>query len=69
MQVTKFDMLAGTEVYWWGALGTDFKNLTTGHPVSDQKLNQTYSNATLYVCDRLQLALLSLYVTYDAELF
>ncbi|BBN16614.1 hypothetical protein MPTK1_7g07840 [Marchantia polymorpha subsp. ruderalis] len=48
-RVTKFDMLAGTDVYWWGSLGEDFENMTNGFPVSNTKLNQTYRNDTLEV--------------------
>ncbi|CAK9178627.1 unnamed protein product [Ilex paraguariensis] len=47
--VTQFDMLQGSDVHWWGALGPDFQNLTAGFIVSDQKLNQTYKNASLVV--------------------
>ncbi|KAL3683605.1 hypothetical protein R1sor_001627 [Riccia sorocarpa] len=48
-RVTKFDMLAGSDVYWWGALGEDFENMTTGFPVSSYRLNQTYKNDTLEI--------------------
>jgi hypothetical protein len=42
-------MIAGVDVYWWGALGHDFDNMTEGFAVSPIKLNQTYQNETLEV--------------------
>ncbi|KAH6831057.1 DOMON domain-containing protein / dopamine beta-monooxygenase N-terminal domain-containing protein [Perilla frutescens var. hirtella] len=48
-RVSKFDMLAGADVRWWGAVGVDFQNLTSGFPVSDSTLNKTYKNDTFTV--------------------
>ncbi|KAF4367696.1 hypothetical protein G4B88_001448 [Cannabis sativa] len=48
-RVSNFDMISGTEVYWWGANGSDFENLTSGFVVSDQKLNDTYKNSSFVV--------------------
>lgn len=48
-QVSRFDMIAGKEVYWWGAEGEDFENLTNGFVISEDKLNKTFSNETLVV--------------------
>ncbi|KAL1558444.1 cytochrome b561, DM13 and DOMON domain-containing protein [Salvia divinorum] len=48
-RVSQFDMLAGANVLWWGAMGDDFQNLTNGFPVSDSILNQTYKNDTFTV--------------------
>ncbi|KAI3696637.1 hypothetical protein L6452_29074 [Arctium lappa] len=45
-RVRKFDMLSGgSDVYWWGAVGDNYKNLTSGFVISDDKLNKsTYKN-------------------------
>ncbi|XP_047950709.1 cytochrome b561, DM13 and DOMON domain-containing protein At5g54830 [Salvia hispanica] len=48
-RVSQFDMLAGANVLWWGAMGDDVQNLTNGFPVSDSILNQTYKNDTFTV--------------------
>ncbi|PON74581.1 Cytochrome b561 and DOMON domain-containing protein [Parasponia andersonii] len=48
-RVSNFDMLSGSEVYWWGATGPDFENLTAGFVVSDRRLNETYKNSTFVV--------------------
>ncbi|GAA0157570.1 hypothetical protein LIER_38480 [Lithospermum erythrorhizon] len=49
-KVSSFDMLPGSDVKWWGAIGLDFDNLTNGFVVSDQKLNQTlYKNDSFVV--------------------
>ncbi|KAI5055115.1 hypothetical protein GOP47_0030260 [Adiantum capillus-veneris] len=47
--VTKFDMLIGKEVHWWGAKGDDFENLTSGFAISTLQLNKTFSNASMVV--------------------
>ncbi|KAF5726270.1 cytochrome b DM13 and DOMON domain-containing protein [Tripterygium wilfordii] len=51
-RLSKFDMISGNNVHWWGANATDFGNLTRGFIVSDHILNQTYKNETFVV--RLQ---------------
>ncbi|XP_050218268.1 cytochrome b561, DM13 and DOMON domain-containing protein At5g54830 [Mercurialis annua] len=48
-EISEFDMLSGIEVHWWGAISTDFGNLTNGFVISDHNLNQTYSNASFVV--------------------
>jgi hypothetical protein len=48
-RVSQFDMLSGFDVHFWGALASDFDNLTAGFIVSDHKLNHTYSNYTFDV--------------------
>lgn len=48
-QVTRFDMIPGIDVHWWGSMGDDFDNMTSGYAVSQNKLNETYQNATLEV--------------------
>lgn len=48
-RVSNFDMLSGLEVLWWGAIAPDFKNLTAGFAVSDQKLNDTHKNSSFLV--------------------
>ncbi|XAR71033.1 hypothetical protein NMG60_11028113 [Bertholletia excelsa] len=48
-RVSQFDMLQGSDVHWWGAIGDDFENLTSGFVISDRKLNQTYKNDTIVV--------------------
>lgn len=50
MQVTRFDMLPGIDVYWWGSLGDDIESLLSGQPVSETKLSGLYSNANMEVC-------------------
>lgn len=47
--VTKFDMLPGKDVYWWGSKGEDFENLTSGFVVSPVQLNKTFSNESMVV--------------------
>ncbi|MCO5567782.1 hypothetical protein L7F22_021478 [Adiantum nelumboides] len=47
--VTKFDMILGKEVYWWGAKGDDYENLTSGFAISALQLNKTFSNASMVV--------------------
>ncbi|KAA8525569.1 hypothetical protein F0562_007424 [Nyssa sinensis] len=43
-------MIQGSSnVRWWGAIGEDFGNLTTGFVISDQKLNKTYKNDSFVV--------------------
>ncbi|XP_010541578.1 PREDICTED: cytochrome b561, DM13 and DOMON domain-containing protein At5g54830-like [Tarenaya hassleriana] len=48
-RVSRFDMLSGSDIYWWGALASDFENMTNGFVISDQKLNQTFRNASFAV--------------------
>lgn len=42
-------MLSGADVHWWGAVGTDFQNLTDGFLISDSSLNRTYKNDSFVV--------------------
>lgn len=42
-------MLSGSDVHWWGAAGDDLQNLTSGFPISDSTLNQTYKNDSFIV--------------------
>lgn len=48
-RVTNFDMIEGVDVYWWGAHGDDFENLTSGFILSEEKLNRTYRNDSMVV--------------------
>uniref|UniRef100_A0A2P2IRM0 Cytochrome b561 DM13 and DOMON domain-containing protein At5g54830 n=1 Tax=Rhizophora mucronata TaxID=61149 RepID=A0A2P2IRM0_RHIMU len=49
-KVSEFDMLSGSDVHWWGAIGLDFSNMTSGFIVSDNRLNDTsYKNKTFVV--------------------
>ncbi|CAH1442257.1 unnamed protein product [Lactuca virosa] len=50
-KVSKFDMLSGgSDVYWWGAVGDNYENLTSGFVISDEKLNtSTYKNDSFNV--------------------
>nr|XP_043608908.1 cytochrome b561, DM13 and DOMON domain-containing protein At5g54830-like [Erigeron canadensis] len=50
-KVQEFDMLpGGSDVYWWGASGDSYENLTSGFIISDHKLNtSTYKNDTFIV--------------------
>lgn len=48
-RVREFDMLEGSDVHWWGAVGVDFENLTKGFVISDQKLNRTFKNDSFVV--------------------
>lgn len=50
VQVTRFDMLAGADVTWWGALGVDIDNLLSGQPISESRLAGSYRDAILEVC-------------------
>ncbi|XP_015080218.1 cytochrome b561, DM13 and DOMON domain-containing protein At5g54830 [Solanum pennellii] len=43
-KVSHFDMLEGSDVRWWGAVGDHLENLTKGFVVSEQKLNRTYKS-------------------------
>ncbi|XP_071723475.1 cytochrome b561, DM13 and DOMON domain-containing protein At5g54830 [Rutidosis leptorrhynchoides] len=47
--VSEFDMLAGADVHFWGAIGSDFGNLTNGFIISDHKFNDTMKNASFTV--------------------
>ncbi|KAJ8773938.1 hypothetical protein K2173_009369 [Erythroxylum novogranatense] len=49
LRVSQFDMLSGSDVRWWGAVGPYFANMTAGFVVSDNKLNETYKNASFVV--------------------
>ncbi|KAL4579311.1 hypothetical protein LXL04_015452 [Taraxacum kok-saghyz] len=50
-RVSEFDMLPGSShVHWWGALGDDYENLTSGFVISEDQLNTTtYKNETFTV--------------------
>lgn len=50
-RVSEFDMLPGSShVHWWGAVGDDYENLTSGFVISDDKLNTTtYRNDSFKV--------------------
>ncbi|KAL7001754.1 hypothetical protein U1Q18_002902 [Sarracenia purpurea var. burkii] len=48
-RVSEFDMLPGSDVHWWGAIGDDFVNLSRGFVISDMKLNRTYKNDSFVV--------------------
>lgn len=43
-KVSQFDMLEGSDVRWWGAVGDHLENLTKGFVASEQKLNKTYKS-------------------------
>ncbi|XP_016508235.2 cytochrome b561, DM13 and DOMON domain-containing protein At5g54830-like [Nicotiana tabacum] len=43
-KVSQFDMLEGSDVRWWGAVGPHLENLTKGFVISEQKLNKTYKS-------------------------
>ncbi|KAF2562975.1 hypothetical protein F2Q70_00014968 [Brassica cretica] len=43
-------MLSGSDVHWWGAMTSDFENMTdSGFVISDHKLNQTFNNQSFVV--------------------
>ncbi|KAL8244476.1 hypothetical protein R6Q59_010734 [Mikania micrantha] len=50
-RVSEFDMLPGSShVHWWGAVGDDYENLTSGFVISDDQLNTTvYKNQSFTV--------------------
>ncbi|KAI3677295.1 hypothetical protein L1987_86919 [Smallanthus sonchifolius] len=50
-KVKEFDMLqGGSDVYWWGAVGDSYENLTSGFVISEDKLNKTtYKNDSFIV--------------------
>ncbi|KAK8712295.1 hypothetical protein V6N13_147535 [Hibiscus sabdariffa] len=50
-QVTGFDMLSGSsDVVFWGAVSLNFSNITSGFPISDQRLNHSaYKNESFSV--------------------
>ncbi|KAK9080020.1 hypothetical protein SSX86_001695 [Deinandra increscens subsp. villosa] len=50
-RVSEFDMLPGSShVHWWGAVGDDYENLTSGFVISDDRLNSTsYKNDSFTV--------------------
>ncbi|KAF3541004.1 hypothetical protein F2Q69_00019560 [Brassica cretica] len=49
-RVSRFDMLSGSDVHWWGAMTSDFENMTdSGFVISDHKLNQTFNNQSFVV--------------------
>ncbi|XP_044464372.1 cytochrome b561, DM13 and DOMON domain-containing protein At5g54830 [Mangifera indica] len=73
-RVKELDMLSGSDVYWWSAKAPDFGNLTEGFIVSDQKLNQTYKNAsfTVRLFDNLtwdQIPVLAIWDLHGASSF
>ncbi|KAF3663134.1 Cytochrome, and DOMON domain-containing protein [Capsicum annuum] len=43
-KVSQFDMLEGSDVRWWGAVGDNLENLTKGFVISEDKLNKTYKS-------------------------
>ncbi|KAF3975281.1 hypothetical protein CMV_001441 [Castanea mollissima] len=48
--VSQLDMVLGSDVHWWGSVAPDFANLTAnGFVVSDQTLNDTYTNMHVLV--------------------
>ncbi|KAG0604091.1 hypothetical protein M758_10G144000 [Ceratodon purpureus] len=47
--VTRFDMLPGIDVKWWGAVGDDVDSFLGGKVISDATLSGLYSNASLQV--------------------
>lgn len=49
MQVSRFDMLPGIDVQWWGAAGDDVDSFLGGKVISDAKLSGPYTNASLQV--------------------
>nr|GEW20382.1 cytochrome b561, DM13 and DOMON domain-containing protein At5g54830 [Tanacetum cinerariifolium] len=50
-QVQSFDMLSGgPDVHWWGAVGDNYDNLTSGFVISDYKFKtKTYKNQSFTV--------------------
>lgn len=48
-KVSQFDMLEGSDVRWWGAVGDHLENLTKGFVISEQKLNKTYKSDVFVV--------------------
>ena len=43
-------MLPGSDIHWWGSVTPDFANLIANDfVVSDQTLNDTYTNTTFVV--------------------
>ncbi|KAH7366104.1 hypothetical protein KP509_18G063500 [Ceratopteris richardii] len=48
-RVTRFDMLAGKDVYWWGAKDENFQNMTDGFVISRTHLNRTFVNESMVV--------------------
>ncbi|KAJ4959161.1 hypothetical protein NE237_026272 [Protea cynaroides] len=48
-KVSEFDMMEGSDVHWWGAVGETFENLTMGSVISGEKLNRTYKNESFVV--------------------
>lgn len=49
MQVSRFDMLPGIDVKWWGAAGDDVDSFLGGKVISDATLSGPYTNASLQV--------------------
>lgn len=49
MQVSRFDMIGGIDVKWWGAASDDVDSFLSGKVISDAKLSGSYSNASLQV--------------------
>ncbi|GJP74165.1 hypothetical protein CLOP_g4793 [Closterium sp. NIES-67] len=48
-KVTRFDMLPGKDVYWWGAASNSLTDLLRGFPVSTKPLLGTFNSQTLVV--------------------
>eukprot|EP00850_Spirogloea_muscicola_P018145 SM000163S02313 [mRNA] locus=s163:117559:130545:+ [translate_table: standard] len=48
-QVTRFDMLPGRDVYWWGAASDALEDLLAGTPVADAALEGKYDHSTFEV--------------------
>lgn len=49
VQVSRFDMLPGIDVKWWGAVSDDVDSFLGGKVISDAKLSGLYGNASLQV--------------------
>ncbi|CAI5464398.1 unnamed protein product [Closterium sp. Yama58-4] len=48
-KVTRFDMLPGKDVYWWGAASASLNDLLHGFPVSPKPLLGTFNSQTVVV--------------------
>ncbi|XP_071701998.1 cytochrome b561, DM13 and DOMON domain-containing protein At5g54830-like [Rutidosis leptorrhynchoides] len=60
-RISEFDMLPGSShVHWWGAVGDDYENLTSGFIISDDQLNAS----TYYKNDSFTVSLMN-NVTWD----
>ncbi|KAI4369956.1 hypothetical protein MLD38_018347 [Melastoma candidum] len=56
-EVSRFDMLPGADVCWWGAVSPGFDDITAGFVISDDKLNKTYRNDSFVVSLRENVSL------------